>query len=107
MSSLPPAWADVVDRINTALATALAAADQQDRALDAVAAADPSDAFAADILARLRQRLDALDASCRRAERLAAEAEEALTPVAHELTEWQARVSAVRRSLAEPPRGAV
>ena len=101
---LPPSWTQVLEKIEASLA-------EQVRATDSAAAPATDcarrDAAWREALARLDDRLAALDDCAGRAARAAVAADAALTDGAAELDRWVGGVRAALRKVADGAGGAV
>jgi hypothetical protein len=100
---LPPSWLHVLEKIEESLAETLRHVAEREQALPAPAA-DGRHAAWGEALARLDDRLAALDDCAAPAARAAAAADAALADAAEGLDRW---VQAARRKVADGAGGAV
>jgi hypothetical protein len=100
---LPPSWQQVLEKIEDSLAAMLRETDAD---AEAPPAATDGSAWR-DALARLDDRLAALDDCAGRAGRAAAEGDAALAGAAEGLDGWLRATQAARRNLADGADGAV
>ncbi|MCC6417382.1 MAG: hypothetical protein IT429_03955 [Gemmataceae bacterium] len=99
--TLPPAWQEILTRVEQALAAAVAAAARREDALSA--AESPAEAHHPDLaggLARFAERLHGLGLHGERAAHTVAEADGALAAGEDALRAWFQNAEAVRRKLA-------
>jgi hypothetical protein len=103
---LPPAWQHVLEQIEASLAQTLRELHEREQALS-ISADSGRDAVWNDALARLGDRLAALDDCAGRAGRAVAAADEVLAQTAADIQQWRTAAERTRTSVADGADGAV
>lgn len=99
---LPPHWSEVIDRLHNAIRTALDAAHSQEQRFSLAPTTDEVVPTVADeVVQRLNQRLEAMQACCDRAAQTQREAEEVIAETADRLVDFLSQLNPTSEKLAE------